>query len=67
VRLGLQIHYSQNIRGKAEVTLLLTNLALKGEAMVSLPFSILSENRIHRDGKKCRKALSPCERERAPS
>jgi len=53
-------------RGRPKLLYHPTDLLLKGEATIPIPFSILSENCIHRNGKKCGKIPSPCELQRCP-
>ena len=53
-------------RGRPKVLYSPTNLLLKGEDVISIPFFMLRENCIHRDGKVCRKSPGLCEMRRCP-
>ena len=53
-------------RGRPKVLYQPTPSLIRGEAMIQIPFSILSENCMHRDGKRCRKSPGPCEVKRRP-
>jgi len=48
-------------RGRPKLLYHPTDLLLKGGDVISIPFTTLSENCIHRDGKRCRKAQTLCE------
>jgi len=57
---------AKTTRGRPKVLYSPTNLLLKGEDVISIPFIMLSENCIHRDEKRCRKSPGLCEMRRGP-
>jgi len=57
---------AKTTRGRPRVLYSPTNLLLKEEDVISIPFVMLSENCIHRDGKRCRKSPGLCEMRRCP-
>ncbi|MBI2938478.1 MAG: hypothetical protein HYY22_09750 [Thaumarchaeota archaeon] len=57
---------AKTTRGRPKILYQPTASLLKGEDVVQIPFSTLSENCIHRDGGKCVKSPNPCEMMRCP-
>ncbi len=53
-------------RGRPKLLYQPTLLLLAGKPDITIPFSILSENCIHRNGEKCRLSPGPCEVRRCP-
>ena len=53
-------------RGRPKVLYQPAASLLKGEAVIQIPFSILSANCINRDDEKCMKSPDHCETKRCP-